>query len=564
MSPLPKIARRPDDAPALPHPSPAIPDLVAAAARARADRPTLPRPGQGATLDRWRALAAWAAQDVCLVKVMEAHHDAHAILAELDAPPASADLLYAVWAAEPPDARVEFVESADGAGVLRGTKAWCSGASIVDRALVTAHMGEARVLVQVDLGQPGVEIAEDGWHAVGMARVHSGRVGFRQARAQRIGAPGAYLARPGFWHGGAGIAACWFGAAGAIADVLRVDARVARDAHAAAHLGAIDIGLTAAAALLRETAAAIDAHPEQPHVDAVMRVRSLLERVATDTVDRVGRHAFEQRAYPHHRIDMRLLGVRVDGRRGLAQQRGRGRESNVDRAQVRSRVRIARDARIDAQHIGDRAGRTEPACGDACTAMPETRTREIRARRTDALRTRLPESDPAAVHPRHADRMPAVFGDLDAGLPQIDLDQHARLAHVRGHQRAVHDRGTRAPGLGAPEHAGAVRAFDEFDSRIRRLGRPHRVQQVRRRGRCIELGQDRVRVVVRLHDLDQADVLRGPGRQRAPAIERGTLPRTRQRGPIRARTRRGGNEIGNGGRRVRQRGRVIRTARDLG
>ena len=253
------------------------------------DRTVLPRPGHGATLDRWRALAAWAAQDVCLVKVMEAHYDAQAILAELDAPAASTEQLYAVWAAEPPDARVEFVESADGAGTLAGTKAWCSGASIVDRALVTAHMDGARVLVEVDLDQPGVDIAQDGWHAVGMARVHSGRVEFRQVRAQRVGAPGAYLARPGFWHGGAGIAACWFGAAGAIADALRTHPRVARDPHAAAHLGAIDIGLAAAAALLRETAEAIDAVPDQPHVDAVMRGRALLERVATETIDRVGR-----------------------------------------------------------------------------------------------------------------------------------------------------------------------------------------------------------------------------------------------------------------------------------
>ena len=37
------------------------------------------------------------------------------------------------------------------------------------------------------------------------------------------------------------------------------------------------------------TADAIDAQPDAPHVEAVMRVRSLLERTATGVIDRVGR-----------------------------------------------------------------------------------------------------------------------------------------------------------------------------------------------------------------------------------------------------------------------------------
>lgn len=274
-------------------PGPSVPlsaSALGGAARAvcRQD-PDLPLPGRGATRARWRALAAIAARDVCLVKVLEAHYDARAILVELGGALPAPDRLLAVWAAEPPDARLEFTQRADGTGTVSGRKAWCSGAALVDAALVTAHAGDARVLVCVDMRQPGVVPDGDDWHAVGMARVHSGSVRFDDAPAVRIGDAGAYLARPGFWHGGAGIAACWFGAATAIAETLRRHPGLEHQAHAAAHLGAIDTALHAAAALLRETADAIDAQPDAPHVEAVMRVRSLLERTATDVIDRVGR-----------------------------------------------------------------------------------------------------------------------------------------------------------------------------------------------------------------------------------------------------------------------------------
>lgn len=253
--------------------------------------PALPFPGGGDTLSRWRGLAALAAADVCLAKVMEAHYDAQAILHELQARAPSDRGLYAVWAAEPPDARLVFVEDEDpgGAGQLHGVKAWCSGAGLVDRALVTAHAGTRRVLVEVDMAQATVCPTDDDWHAVGMARVHSGRVTFDGARGTRVGMPGAYLERPGFWHGGAGIAACWFGAACAIAEPLRRHPRAVRDPHAAAHLGAIDVALCAAAAVLRETAARVDSAPGSPHVEAVMRARALIERVAIGVIDRVGR-----------------------------------------------------------------------------------------------------------------------------------------------------------------------------------------------------------------------------------------------------------------------------------
>lgn len=62
--------------------------------------PDLPLPGRGRTLQRWQALAAWGADDLCLAKVLEAHYDAQAIIAELNAPVVAEGQLLAVWAAE--------------------------------------------------------------------------------------------------------------------------------------------------------------------------------------------------------------------------------------------------------------------------------------------------------------------------------------------------------------------------------------------------------------------------------------------------------------------------------
>ncbi|UKE68589.1 acyl-CoA dehydrogenase [Xanthomonas cerealis pv. cerealis] len=263
-------------------------DLRRAALRVLERYPQLPLPGAGNTLDRWRILAEIAAADVCLAKVLEAHYDAQAILAELGAAAPPPGQLFAVWAAEAPDARLAYRSNAE-RGEVHGRKAWCSGAGMVDGALLTAHEEDRQQLVQVQLRQPAIVIDTQAWAAVGMARVVSGPVTFDAVPASAIGAPGQYLARPGFWHGGAGIAACWFGAAVAVAERLRAHPKLQRDAHAAMHLGAIDQQLGAARALLRELAAAIDAAPEHDHRHAVVRLRSFVERAASDVLDRVGR-----------------------------------------------------------------------------------------------------------------------------------------------------------------------------------------------------------------------------------------------------------------------------------
>ena len=263
---------------------------VVAVAKALLERqPVLPLPGSGRTLERWRFLAEVAGRDLCVIKVLEAHYDAVAILAELGSAVPQPGELWAVWAAEPPGLALEFMPVANDSGILTGGKAWCSGADIVSHALITVRQGDERQLVRVDLTSEGVSEPSHSWAAVGMSRVVSGTLHFDSVAAQRVGESGEYLSRPGFWHGGAGIAACWFGGACAIAETLRVHPKVAKDAHAAAHLGAIDMQLSAAAALLKQLAETIDAAPRLSHIPQTMRVRSFVERVATETIDRVGR-----------------------------------------------------------------------------------------------------------------------------------------------------------------------------------------------------------------------------------------------------------------------------------
>lgn len=267
----------------------------------------LPLPGSGATLARWQALARVAAVDLSLVKLYEGHTDALAIFAELGlTPDAPLGSRWGVWCAEPPAYRVALVPQPDGSARLRGLKAWCSGAATISHALVSAWdpAGEP-CLAAVALDQPGVTVTNDGWHAVGMRASASVDVVFGDAVCQPVGPPGAYVNRPGFQHGGAGVAACWYGGLTRIASTLH--AATAPEAansasanpwlanpgpanpHRLAHLGAIDVAMAQARAVLRDTAAIIDANPADACALACARARLAVEAAASEVVTRAGR-----------------------------------------------------------------------------------------------------------------------------------------------------------------------------------------------------------------------------------------------------------------------------------
>jgi alkylation response protein AidB-like acyl-CoA dehydrogenase len=271
----------------------------------------LPFPGGGSTLVRWQRLAAVAGIDLPLLKLYEGHTDALAILHELgfNAPgftqpgfkqsglQGAVDATFAkpgiwgVWAAEPPDAKV-IVSQRQGDQVrLDGRKAWCSGAQLLDYALLTAWArDDTSHLVAVDLRQQNVRFASQHWQAVGMAGTASIDVHFDGAVGVCVGDSGAYLSRPGFWQGGGGIAAAWYGAAVALAEGLHKHRRDGRaEPHAEAHLGAVDAALCGAAASLRECAGWIDAHPLEDASLPVQRLRAQVEMAVEQVCRHVGR-----------------------------------------------------------------------------------------------------------------------------------------------------------------------------------------------------------------------------------------------------------------------------------
>jgi hypothetical protein len=295
------IARPPLDLPntASSHPEPAVGLLVPAACfdlRAFIElRGPIPLPGRGHTLQRWAELARVAEVDVVAVKLFEAHADAIAILADLDADgqithdannQAGGAPVWGVWAAQPPDARVDGSIDADGVLMLNGRKAWCSGAAQMTHALLTYfnEKGDA-ALAAVCLNTPGVRITGDGWYAVGMAATASVDVCFDNVRATAVGAPGAYIDRPGFWHGGAGIAACWYGAVLPFAQELAIKMAARPEPHGLAQLGRIDFMLQQTRALLHETAYAIDARPQADARMLATRLRAAVEATALQVVE---------------------------------------------------------------------------------------------------------------------------------------------------------------------------------------------------------------------------------------------------------------------------------------
>jgi hypothetical protein len=259
--------------------------LVAAPALARA----VPVPGGGRTVERLEALATLGAHDLEVARAIEPHLDALAILAEAGIGPR--DGAYGVFAAEGPGARLELRD-----GRLHGEKPWCSLADRLDRALVSAWQGGQRVLVDVDLRQPGVAVVPGAWHARGLAGIPSGPVRFDGVPAEPVGEPGWYLRRPGFAWGGIGVAACWHG--GAVAVARRLLDSTGDAPLRLAHLGAVDEALTASRLALADAARRIDADPRdadprdadplEPGVLA-LRTRGIVARTVDEVLTRAAR-----------------------------------------------------------------------------------------------------------------------------------------------------------------------------------------------------------------------------------------------------------------------------------
>ncbi|NDZ78242.1 acyl-CoA dehydrogenase [Streptomyces sp. SID10853] len=252
----------------------------------------LPLPGGGRTVDRFRTLTELGRDDLTLARLAEGHVDAIAILDEIEGSRPDDGECWGVWAAQPPGPGLTATPSGSG-WRLDGVKPYCSGAHTCTRALVTADSPEGRRLFAVTVNDDGVAPVPGTWQAVGMDASDSPDVSFSNVAAVAVGGVEDYVNRPGFQHGGIGVAACWLGGARAVADTL-VESTVRRppDAHAAAHLGAVDMLISSAETVMERAAADIDTDPFDISGDArirSLRVRAFVEKVCTEVLHHVGR-----------------------------------------------------------------------------------------------------------------------------------------------------------------------------------------------------------------------------------------------------------------------------------
>jgi alkylation response protein AidB-like acyl-CoA dehydrogenase len=263
-------------------------DAGAAVKLARHYGRLLPQPGAGQTGQRWAVLAAAGERNLTLARVLEAHSDALAILAEAgeDVP----DGAWGVFAAEAAPHRLE-ARHRDGHAILTGVKPWCSLASQLDAALVTAHVGQERQLFKVSLSHPSVTPEPPAtWVARGLRNVTSAPVRFNDTPADPVGPPGWYLTRPGFAWGGMGVAACWHGGArGLQATLARQSAKRAGEL-SALHVGLVDADLHASEAALCGAASCIDRGNAAGTAGQILglRVRAVVASAVERTIRQVG------------------------------------------------------------------------------------------------------------------------------------------------------------------------------------------------------------------------------------------------------------------------------------
>lgn len=244
----------------------------------------IPHPSQGQTLLRWQILAQVAASNLNLVKWFESHLDALSILNELGySGPQSG--LWAVWAAEGSPQPLAFEH-----GQCSGLKNWCSGASIVDHGLMTYkdENNQSQLLI-VDMHEQCIDIRQAGWHAMGMQYTQTSAVYFEQVKAEKVGQPNDYLNRAGFWHGAAGVAACWFGAALRLANYLIEAAKKQPNDFKNMYLGEVVTAIQTTRQFFYALAQKIDAAPHLNHEFDIRILRAQTESTAELILENVGK-----------------------------------------------------------------------------------------------------------------------------------------------------------------------------------------------------------------------------------------------------------------------------------
>jgi alkylation response protein AidB-like acyl-CoA dehydrogenase len=295
----------------------------------------MPLPASGRTADRHRLLMQMGCEDLSFARLAEAHWDAVAILMEAEREP-TAGAIYGVWASETPSQELQL-ESVGGAYQLSGSKRFCTGAALIDRALVTV-LRPVPQLVDVDLHarSENIKIDDSNWKTPAFAETHTATVDFLSFPVSAdcpVGDAGFYLNRAGFWHGACGPAACWAGGAKALVDYAA--RQKTTDPHALAHVGAMQADVWALECYLERAGFEIDttANSQCKAQALALKVRHLVEQTCTDILRRlerafgprplafdeeIGRRCTELQLYlrqTHAELDLELL---ARGMHGLA------------------------------------------------------------------------------------------------------------------------------------------------------------------------------------------------------------------------------------------------------
>lgn len=245
------------------------------------------KPAQGNTLQRWQILSRLAAVNLSLAKLFESHLDALTIMQELqpDCPLQHDSGLWAVWAAEGGAVPLQLNREEYS---ISGVKPWCSAAEWVDYALMTVREDNQSQLLKLNLSELTIQKNLENWHAVGMQHTQTYSLSFQQTPVEIFATPNAYLDRSGFWHGAAGVAMCWYGAAQRLATYLQQATIIKSHPYKHMYLGEITSQMLATRALISQTAQLLDAKPQFTHELQIRALRANIERTALHVLQRCG------------------------------------------------------------------------------------------------------------------------------------------------------------------------------------------------------------------------------------------------------------------------------------
>lgn len=262
----------------------------------------LPYPASGQTYQRWQMFAQIAGYDLSLAKLFESHCDALSILKELGYQAEIDDQTWAVWAAEGGPAPLQVENNH-----CNGIKTWCSGAEFIHKALMSyKNKQDQAQLCIVELAHPSVQVDLSHWQAVGMQGTQTAQVSFDNTPVISIGDPNCYLERPGFWHGAAGVAACWYGAAVRLVGFLHESCKLNPNAFKKMYLGELAQQLSVTKQYFQYIAKLIDDEPMLSHEREIRILRAQTEQCCQSVIQLVGK-ALGARPYCEEAIFSQLI-----------------------------------------------------------------------------------------------------------------------------------------------------------------------------------------------------------------------------------------------------------------